>query len=493
MFRFFYIIFLLLKYFFIYYLSIFGLYKKPKPKFIKSFFEEAGGAFIKFGQILALRIDILPKEYSLDLIELFDHVKPFSDEDVQRIFYEELGVTPKKIFKVFEKTPFASASFAQVHAAKLNNGNVVAVKIQRPGIWEKVKVDFFLIDILAFFADLFFKIEALPWREFAQEFKSWTTKELDYLLEAENMQKIYDNATMQNIKDVVIPKTYHRLTTKKVLVQDYIDGVPLSRVLKEMRRGDLNADKLMKMGIDIKKTSHTLTQEIMRQYFIDGFFHADPHPGNILLLNNGRIGLIDFGIVGETAPKRHAFMKFILAGANNNYEEVGYNFLQFAGSNLEQIIGSILPASINQEKINDFMKILSKHFLQYCKQIEKQTKKDLEVMKIDYTTMIMQTLKFVNRYQIKLPKQMIIFIRCLSVISFLSKEMDYHYKATNEVIQFFEKYSDEVILKKDVGYIPYKRMNREEALERLNNWLAYLAETDSKLYEIVNGYISKYN
>mgnify|MGYP001572201261 FL=1 len=203
--------------------------------------------------------------------------------------------------------------------------------------------------------------------------------------------------------------------------------------------------------------------------------------------------MIDFGIVGETAPKRHAFMKFILAGANNNYEEVGYNFLQFAGSNLEQIIGSILPASINQEKINDFMKILSKHFLQYCKQIEKQTKKDLEVMKIDYTTMIMQTLKFVNRYQIKLPKQMIIFIRCLSVISFLSKEMDYHYKATNEVIQFFEKYSDEVILKKDVGYIPYKRMNREEALERLNNWLAYLAETDSKLYEIVNGYISKYN
>lgn len=467
--------------------------RENKSTFIKNFFEEAGGAFIKFGQILALRIDILPKEYSLDLIELFDHVKPFSDEDVQRIFYEELGVAPKKIFKVFEKTPFASASFAQVHAAKLNNGNVVAVKIQRPGIWEEVKADFLLIDILAFFADLFFKIEALPWREFAQEFKSWTTKELDYLLEAENMQKIYDNATMQNIKDVVIPKTYHQLTTKRVLVQDYIDGVPLSRVLKEMRKGDLNADKLMKMGIDIKKASHTLTQEIMRQYFIDGFFHADPHPGNILLLNNGRIGLIDFGIVGETAPKRYAFMKFMLAGANSNYEEVGYNFLQFAGSNLEQIIGSILPASIDQEKINDFMKILSKHFLQYCKQVEKQTKKDLEVMKIDYTIMIMQTLKFVNRYQIKLPKQMMIFIRCLSVISFLSKEMDYYYRATNEVIQFFEKYSDEVILKKDVGYIPYKRMNREEALERLNNWLAYLAETDSKLYEIVNGYISKYN
>ena len=493
MFRFFYIIFLLIKYLFLYLLFFLGLNKQPKPQFIRNFFEEAGGAFIKFGQILALRIDILPKEYSLDLIELFDHVKPFSDKDVQRIFYEELGVTPKKIFKVFEKAPFASASFAQVHAAKLNNGNVVAVKIQRPGIWEDVMVDFFIIDLLAFVADLFFKVEALPWREFAQEFKSWTVKELDYLSEAENMQKIYDNVTTQNIKDVVIPKTYHQLTTKRVLVQDYIDGVPLSRVLKEMRKGNLNADKLMKMGIDIKKASHMLTQEIMRQYFIDGFFHADPHPGNILLLNNGRIGLIDFGIVGETAPKRYVFMKFMLAGAKNNYEEVGYNFLQFAGSNLEQIIGSILPASVNQEKINDFMKILSKHFLQYCKQVEKQTKKDLEVMKIDYTTMIMQTLKFVNRYQIKLPKQMMIFIRCLSVISFLSKEMDYYYRATNEVIQFFEKYSDEVILKKDVGYIPYKRMNREEALERLNNWLAYLAETDSKLYEIVNGYISKYN
>src|SRR3990167_768573 len=194
MFRFFYIVFLLLKYFLIYLLLKLGMYKKPKQKILKHFFEEASGSFIKFGQLLAVRVDVLPKEYALEMIGLFDNVKPFPYEEVERIFIQELGATPQKIFKDFQKVPFASASFGQVHGAKLENDHIVAVKVLRPGIEEKVLADFLLIDIIAFFADLFFKIDALPWREFAQEFKRWTKIELDYQIEAENMQKIYKNA-----------------------------------------------------------------------------------------------------------------------------------------------------------------------------------------------------------------------------------------------------------------------------------------------------------
>lgn len=477
-----------------------GLVKYPTQKLIKKFFEEAGGAFVKFGQILAMRVDVLPKDFSLELFDLFDNYKPFPYDEVKRIFKEELGVFPEIIFKYFEKEPFASASFAQVHGAKLYNGQTVVVKIQRPGVMEKISVDFFLIDILSIIADLFFKIEALPWREFAKEFRIWTRKELDYQLEAENMDRIYNNIVRNKVTDVIVPKTYHRISTKKILVQDYIDGIPLSRALREIRQGNLNVEKFKKMGIDIKKTPETMVMEVLREYFVDGFFHADPHPGNILLLKNGKIGLIDFGIVGESAPKRQAFMKFFLAAAKSKYdknqkvyEEFTYQAFQFSGDKIEQIISSILPASLDQDKIDEFMKILVAHFLEHFRKVESQVRKDLGIMKTDHTTMLLQMLKFTARYQVKLPKQMAVFIRGMSIIGFLAKEMDDDFNLSGIIIKFFQKYPEDQLQKIDTDTIPYRRMNREEAIDAMNNWLTYLFETDSSLYQLVNNYVSKYN
>lgn len=500
MFRVVYLLFILAKYYFFYLLSKLGLVKYSTQKLIKRFFEEAGGAFVKFGQILALRVDVIPKGFSLELFDLFDNYKPFPYSDVKIIFKKELGVFPEQIFKYFEKEPFASASFAQVHGAKLQNGQTVVVKIQRPDLMEKINVDFFLIDVLSAVADLFFKIEALPWREFSKEFRTWTKKELDYQIEAENMEKIYNNLSRNKVTNVVVPKTYHRISTKKILVQDYIDGIPLSRALREIRQGNLNAEKLKKMGIDIKKTPTTMVMELLREYFVDGFFHADPHPGNILLLKDGRIGLIDFGIVGISAPKRQALMKFLLAAAKTkyekkqkNYEDFAYYAFQFSGDRIEQIISSVLPADLDQNKLDGFMKMFVKHFLERFKKIESQTRKDLEVMKTDQTTMLLQMLKFTARYQVKLPKQMAVFIRGLSIIGFLAKEMDYEFDASGTIIKFFQKYPENQLEKIDLETVPYKRMNREEAIDALNNWLTYLFEEDSELYQLVNNYVSKYN
>lgn len=459
---------------------------------MKNFLEDAAGAFIKFGQLLTLRVDALPKEYFLELLDLYDNVKPFPYHEVERIVVYELGATPDKIFSYFEKQPFASASFGQVHAAKIREKKVI-VKIQRPGIQDLISVDFFIIDILAFIGDIFKKIEALPWKEFAKEFKSWTKKELDYQIEAENTQKIFDNTSKISNLDIVIPKTYHHLTTKKILVQEYIDGIPLSRVLKGLNDGRLSSEQLKKMGIDIKKTPRILTTEMMRQYFFDNFFHADPHPGNILLLENGKIGLIDFGIVGEAAPKEESFAKFVKAGAENQYEKVGYYFLDFAGSDLTQIINSVLPANIDESYIKNFQMALAKHFSYTAKEVEMTVKKDLEVMKIDYTVMFIQMLKYAQRYQIRLPKQMVVFIRALSILGYLAKELDYKFYLTDIVLNFFKKYPLDSFPKHYMTTSPYKRLNREVAFDRLNSWLAYLAEVDPKLYQVVNTYISKYN
>lgn len=500
MLRIIYLLFLLTKYYFYYLLSRIGFIQNSKKKLVKKFFEEAGGAFVKFGQILAMRVDVIPKDFSLELFDLFDNYKPFPYDEVKIIFKNELGVFPERIFKYFEKEPFASASFAQVHGAKLQNGQTVVVKVQRPGVMEKIKVDFFIIDILSIIADLFFKIEALPWREFAKEFRVWTKKELDYQIEAENMDKIYNNLAHNNVTDVTVPKTYHRISTKKILVQDYVDGIPLSRALREIRQGNLNAEKLKKMGIDIKKTPTTMIMELMREYFVDGFFHADPHPGNIMLLKDGKIGLIDFGIVGVSAPKKQPFRKFILAAAKTkyeiskkNYEDFAYYAFQFSGDKIEQIISSVLPASLNQDKLNGFMKMFVKHFLERFEKVESQIRKDLGVMKIDHTAMMLQMLKFTARYQVKLPKQMVVFVRALSIISFLAKEMDDDFDASGIIIKFFQKYPESQLEKIDSDSSPYRRMNREEAIDALNNWLTYLFETDSSLYQLVNNYVSKYN
>ena len=150
MLRFIYLLTVILKYTFFVLLMKLRLYGKPRHKVVKPFFEEAGGSFIKFGQLLALRVDVLPKEYSLEMLDLLDNVKPFPYTDVTEIFLQELGATPEKIFYDFQKEPFASGSFGQVHAAKLDKHTIVAVKIMRPNIEEMVQADFFVVDILAF-------------------------------------------------------------------------------------------------------------------------------------------------------------------------------------------------------------------------------------------------------------------------------------------------------------------------------------------------------
>lgn len=485
--RIFYIILLIARYYFLFFFT-----RKRRPKLLRKFFEEAGGVFIKFGQILALRVDVLPKEYCLELIDLFDHVRPFSYKEVEEIFIHKLGATPDKIFKLFEKEPFASASLGQVHAAKLANDKTVIVKVRRPDIESQVNADFFTIDILAFIGDLFFKIEALPWKEFALEFKKWTILELDYRTEAINAQKIYDNVRRRRNPEIVIPKTYHYYTTKEILVQEYIDGIPLNRILKEMKRGSLPAEKIKAMGLDLKKSSNTIAQEIFAQYFLDDFFHADPHPGNFLILEDNKVAVIDFGIVGESVANKYHFAKFLRLAGADLFDEASYYFLEFGGEDLKKIVSSVLPATVEQSHVDAFTRLLADHLTKAMKNREKRIRDDLATMKMDYTVMVLQIIKFAQRYRIKLPKEFSVFIRALTVAGFVLKEMDNDLSMQKKVVHFFSLYPEDKYLK-NVRTYSSPRINREKAVEKLNSWLSYLIERDPELYTIVNNYFSKYN
>jgi ubiquinone biosynthesis protein len=492
MLRFFYIFSLLSKYLTIYLLLKLRLYKKPKQKIIRNFFEEASGSFIKFGQLLALRVDVLPKEYSLEMIGLFDSVKPFPYYQVEQTFIQELGATPQKIFKDFQKAPFASASFGQVHGAKFANDHIVAVKIMRPGIVEEVNIDFFIIDILAYIADLFYKIDALPWREFAKEFKKWTKEELDYQIEAGYMEKMYKNVAVN--KNVTIPKVYSHLSTKKILVEDYIEGIPLSRVLIGLKDGRLNQEKLQKRGIDLKKITSLITYELLREYFLTDLFHADPHPGNVLILPENRIAFLDFGIMGKPLEyNKYSFVKWLETGISNDRLKGIYHFANFTSEELKNIIGSAIPASSSQDHVEEMIKLLSKHFEATVSKILAAGREDLKVMKTDYVVVFLTLVKAAQKYRVRLPNEIIRFIRTLSIIGFLAKDLNYDYKLVDEIKNFLKKHPVDTIIGEDASAPPFKRINREKAIEQLNNWLSYLVEIDPVLYQLVKEKFKEYN
>lgn len=490
MFRILYIGALFFKYFFLFSLLKYKFYKTSKPKLLRRFFEEAGGTFIKFGQLLAMRVDILSNEYSLELLDLFDNVGPFSYQEVEAIFLSELGATPNKIFKDFQKSPFASASFGQVHGAKLKDNTIVVVKVLRPDIEAQAQIDFLIIDFFAFMADLFFKIEALPWKEFASEFKTWTKQEFDYRIEAENGEKLYSNNSNPNI---IIPKIYHDLTTKRILVEEYIEGFHLSRIFKRLKDGRLDEKKLKEMGVNFKKVLRVLLSELFKQFFLYDFYHADPHPGNIILLKNGKVGIIDFGIVGkEPMPNKNYFMKWAKATGDFNFKEASFYAVNFAGDEIKTMIKSALPATIDQKTIDDeLMRLLADHFSTTVEKIITENQDNLRDMKKDYTVVLMQIVKTARRYKVKLPKEFVVFVRTMAVFSLLSKQMDSDLRITEEMKRFFQQYSEEELTEKKES-INLKRINREVALERLNNWLSYLFEVDPSIYQLVKNYLGKY-
>lgn len=365
------------------------------------------------------------------------------------------------------------------------------IKVLRPGIEAKAKIDFLIVDLLVFIADMFFKIEALAWKEFAKEFKIWTKQEFDYRLEAENGERLYNN----NIgnPNLVIPKIYHHLTTRKILVEEYIEGLHLSRVLKRFKNGTLDEKKLKEMGVDLKKVSRILVFELLKQFVIQGFYHADPHPGNIILLKNDRIGLIDFGITGgkELMPNKNEFIRWMKATGDMDFKEASYHAANFAGDDLKIMIRSALPATVDQKEIDVFIRKLSDYFMHSTQHLVAENFEKLKSVKKDYNTVLLQVIKAGKKVKVKVPNEFIIFSRGLAILGMMAKQMDRNFFVTDELKNFFQVYPLDKLLKNEISPA-IRRINRETALERLTNWLSYLFEVDPVLYQLVKKQLSQY-
>jgi ubiquinone biosynthesis protein len=253
--------------------------------------ERMGPTFIKLAQLLSTRADLLPQPYIEALTRLQDKVEPFPFTEVEQIVAGELGVRISKAFSYFESAPIAAASLGQVHRAALRDGREVVVKVQRPGIREEMSKDMDVLSDMAAFLDS--HTEAGRKYEFApllEEFRKNLLRELDYRLEARNLVVFANN--LREFDRIIVPQPVEDYTTSRVLTMDYISGKKITSL-----------SPLAKIDLDGYQLAQHLFQAYLHQILIDGFFHADPHPGNVFLTDDRRIALIDLGMVARIAPR----------------------------------------------------------------------------------------------------------------------------------------------------------------------------------------------
>jgi ubiquinone biosynthesis protein len=272
--------------------------------------ERMGPTFIKLAQLLSTRADLLPQPYLDALARLQDKVGPFSFAEVERIVSEELGVRMSKAFSEFESQPVAAASLGQVHRARMRDGREVVVKVQRPDIREQMSKD---LEVLADIAEFFDShTEAGRRYEFStilEELRKSLMRELDYRQEARNLATFAGN--LRDFEEIVVPHPVDDYTTSRVLTMDYVRGRKITE-LSPLARIDLDGYRL----------AERLFQAYLQQILVDGFFHADPHPGNVFLTDERRIALIDLGMVGRVSPRfQESLIQLLLAVSEGRGEE----------------------------------------------------------------------------------------------------------------------------------------------------------------------------
>jgi ubiquinone biosynthesis protein len=278
---------------------------------IRTCLQELGPTFIKMGQIASTRRDLIPEYIIEELEKLQDRVPPFPFHQVRQIIEEELGETIEAIFDEFDETPLAAASIGQVHYARLKTKEEVAVKIQRPNIRHIIETDLEILEDLARLMEL-----RIDWakryqiRDMIEEFAKSLRQELDYRVEGRNAEKIANQFTGN--PTIRIPKIYWDYSTKNVLTMEYIKGI---------RVNDL--EKMDEEGYDRKGIAERLAHSILHQILMEGFFHGDPHPGNVLVLPGEVIALMDFGMVGRLShDMKYQFASLVISLKNGNTDGI---------------------------------------------------------------------------------------------------------------------------------------------------------------------------
>ncbi|MDN0076181.1 AarF/UbiB family protein [Crenobacter sp. SG2303] len=294
---------------------------QPTPVRVRLAFEELGPTFIKLGQILSTRVDVFSPDWIAEFEKLQAHVPPVPPEALEALVTKALGAPPATLFAEFDPTPIGAASIAQVHRARLPDGSEVAVKLRRPGIVDKVEADLRILSYIAHLIETEFP-ETRRYQpiEIVKQFTRSLRRELDLAVEARNMERFGRDFADDPI--IHVPRIYWQYTNPQVNVQSFVDGIPATRI-----------DLLAGSGLDPRVLARHGADAVLRMILINGFFHADPHPGNVFFLEGERVGLVDFGMVGRLShARRDEIIDLLAALAERDERAVLDVLIEWTGS-----------------------------------------------------------------------------------------------------------------------------------------------------------------
>ncbi len=419
-----------------------------RPVRFRLFFERAGGAFLKLGQILSLRHDFIPPAYANELLSLLSRVAPQSWSEMEKVFIAEIGEAPESIFKEFRREQVASASISQVYYAVLKTGEPVAVKIQRPNIKPVYETDFILASFLGGLLSIFRFFDSLQIQDIVSEFISATRSELDFREELKNSVALFNHSSAH--PQTIIPKFYSELSTERVLVSQYMSEIlSVETVLARLALRPEYAEELkLKEKIDVEAMAYYFVFDIMRQYYIDGFFHADPHPANLFLASDNRLGYFDFGIIGRAGPLRLDLLRIIYGIAKRDLNFSSRYFLKFAKS---AIAGEIeLFKRKDKATYDRYSKVIDK--LEEIMTDNLQT--DLEQILApwyeeqkgpDYhhltsSLVISKMILKTRDYSVYLPREAVMFFRTLIIADMVALRLAPNFDIMKALNNFFDRY-----------------------------------------------------
>ena len=287
--------------------------------------QRLGITYVKLGQFMAMRFDILPEAICRELAGLFDKVPAMASGAVRETLEEEFERPVGELFRDFDWACIAAASVAQVHRATTHEGDRVAVKVQRPGIARVFAADIRNFRRAAVLGDYLRLLGPQSMAEAVDEFDRYTRREMDFVTEGRTCDRLRRNAGSHD----TAPLVYWRLTTPRVLTMEFVEGYPLSKIVRLIEAGRADEVRALAPELDIDRAVQNLTRACLRQLFVTGFFHADPHPGNIFLRADGTIVFVDFGIFGQlTDERRETFASYIEHLAVGNVEQSYRHFVR---------------------------------------------------------------------------------------------------------------------------------------------------------------------
>ncbi|MBI2175354.1 MAG: AarF/ABC1/UbiB kinase family protein [Parcubacteria group bacterium] len=401
------------------------------PKYFRNVVEDLGGGIIKLAQILAMRYDLLPSQYCRELAGLFEDVRPLSEKDIRRVFAEEFGKRPEEIFDKFSHLPVASASFGQVHKAELD-GHAVAIKIQRPEAAALSEMDIRIIKALAFIINPLHLTPSMSVKDIVREWEQWTRKELNYIQEGVNADRL---RTLDASPDICIPKIFWRYTTRRVLCEEFLTGRSINKLMTD---GSLSPK-------DKTELARRIIMAPFRQYFLHGFTHADLHPGNMFLLEDGRLGIVDFGIMSEAVSTRRPFAQFIweaLSGDFSSSLQCFFRFMEngFLGPQAEYALRDIkLPHGLSYKKIEKYaLRVLERQFSGIMVNwMDSSANSNMHIREKSSARYFLDLLFFAGKYGMIAPHNIVSFIRTLVIVDMVCLVIDPNFDMAGIAKEFF--------------------------------------------------------